>query len=380
MSKKKAYSIPGTMRKRATGNSYEFRFRVPTDDGTGTRRLSVYAPTERECIAKAREVLARIEAEMPARDSSESFTALVSLWERTWLPNQERRQSTIDQYRTLIQVHAVPVIGDMRMKAVKPSHLRELLANVDRAASTKRSLYAALKDVFQCAVTDGLLATNPMQQVKRPTNAYREPRELTPEQVTDVLTETEAHPWRTVMLVMATTGIRRGEALGLTWQDIDLDAGVLHIRQQVTRTSKGLGFTPPKSRSGIRTVPLSPPIVAELRAHSTRQKQARLRVGELWKDLDLVTTTDLGGMVEPRNFSRWYAKCASNADLPDTGFHALRHYFVTAAIHEGSSAVDVAKVVGHSSPAFTLNQYANAVEEGQKRSAAAVARSLGLGS
>ena len=103
-------------------------------------------------------------------------------------------------------------------------------------------------------------------------------------------------------------------------------------------------------------------------------------MGELWKDLDLVTTTDLGGMVEPRNFSRWYAKCASNAGLPDTGFHALRHYFVTAAIHEGNSAVDVAKVVGHSSPAFTLNQYANAVEEGQKRSAAAVARSLGLGS
>ena len=296
------------------------------------------------------------------------------------MPNQDRRQSTIDQYRTLIQVHALPVIGDMRMKAVKPSHLRELMANVDRSASTKRSLYAALKDVFACAVTDGLLGTNPMLQVKRPTNAYREPRELTPEQVTAVLNETEAHPWHTVMLVMATTGIRRGEALGLTWQDIDLEAGVLHIRQQVTRTSKGLGFTPPKSRSGNRTVPLSAPIVAELRAHSTQQKQARLRVGELWKDLDLVTTTDLGGMVEPRNFSRWYAKCASNAGVPDTGFHALRHYFVTAAIYEGSSAVDVAKVVGHSSPAFTLNQYANAVEEGQKRSAAAVARSLGLGS
>ena len=127
-------------------------------------------------------------------------------------------------------------------------------------------------------------------------------------------------------------------------------------------------------------MPLSAPIVAELRAHSSRQKQARLRVGELWIDLILVTTTDLGGMVEPRNFSRWYARCATGADLPDTGFHALRHYFVTAAIYEGSSAVDVAKVVGHSSPAFTLNQYANAVEEGQKRSAAAVARSLGLGS
>jgi integrase len=380
MSKKKGYPIPGSMRKRKTGNSFEFRFRVPKDDGTGTRQVSVYGATEKDCIAKAREVLARIEAEMPARDSSESFAALVSLWERTWLPNQDRRQSTIDQYGTLIQVHALPVIGDMRMKAVKPSHLRELLANVDRSASTRRSLYAALKDVFACAVTDGLLGTNPMLQVKRPTNAYREPRELTPEQVTAVLNETEGHPWRTVMLVMATTGIRRGEALGLTWQDIDLQAGVLHIRQQVTRTSKGLGFTPPKSRSGIRTVPLSAPIVAELRAHSTRQKQARLRVGELWKDLDLITTTDLGGMVEPRNFSRWYAKCASNAGLPDLGFHALRHYFVTAAIHEGNSAVDVAKVVGHSSPAFTLNQYANAVEEGQKRSAAAVARSLGLGS
>ena len=103
-------------------------------------------------------------------------------------------------------------------------------------------------------------------------------------------------------------------------------------------------------------------------------------VGELWKDLDLVATTDLGGMVEPRNFSRWYAKCAKRAGLEDTGTHVLRHHFVTRGVHEGSSAVDVSKVVGHSSPAFTLNQYANAIEEGQRRAVESVARSLGLGS
>ena len=380
MSKKKAYPIPGSMRKRATGNQFEFRFRIPKDDGTGTRRLSVYAPTERECIAKAREVLARIEAEMPARDSSESFAALVSLWERTWLPNQGRAQSTIDQYRTLVRVHALPVIGDMRMKAVKPSHLRELLANVDRAASTKRSLYAALSDVFDCAVTDGLLASNPMQQVKRPSSAYREPRGAASEQVLALLNETEGHPWWPSLMVMATTGLRRGEALGITWDDVDLEAGLLHVRQQVTRTSKGLNLTQLKTRNSMRTVPLSAPVIQELRAHRKRQAEARLRVGEMWKDLDLVATTDLGGMVEPRNFSRWYAKCAKRAGLQDTGTHVLRHHFVTRGVHEGSSAVDVSKVVGHSSPAFTLNQYANAIEEGQRRAVESVARSLGLGS
>lgn len=380
MSKKKAYPIPGSMRKRATGNQFEFRFRIPKDDGTGTRPVSVYGATEKECISKARDVLARIDAEKPAHDSSESVAALVTLWERTWLPNQDRRQATIDQYSTLVRVHALPVIGDMRMKAVKPSHLRELIANVDRAASTKRSLYAALKDVFACAVTDGLLASNPMQQVKRPSNAYRESRELSSEQVTAVLTETEGHTWRPVALVLATTGLRRGEALGITWDDVDLEAGLLHIRQQVTRTSKGLTVSPPKSRSGIRTVPISAPVIQELRAHKRGQAEARLRVGEMWQDLNLVTTTDLGGMVEPRNFARWYARCATKAGLPDTGFHALRHYFATVAFHDNTSPLDVAKLMGHSSPSVTLNLYGNAVEEGQRRGAASVARSLGLGS
>jgi len=154
----------------------------------------------------------------------------------------------------------------------------------------------------------------------------------------------------------------------------------LHVRQQVTRTSEGLHLTQPKTRSAIRTVHLSAPGLQELRAHRKRQTEARLRVGELWKDLDLVTTTDLGGMVEPRNWNRWIEKGVKQAGLPDIASHALRHHFVTRGVHEGISAVDVSKVVGHSSPAFTLNQYAHAVEEGQRRAVESVARSLGLGS
>ena len=377
MSRKKGYPIPGSMRRKRKG--FEFRFQVPAPDGTSTRSASVYASTEAACIARAREVLARIEAELPARDSAESFDALVNTWTKTWLPHQGRRQSTVDQYETLVRVHAVPVLGNRPIKSVKPSHLRELLAGVDRAASTKRSLYAALADVFACAVTDGLLASNPMRQVKRPAQAQRVERDLTATQVRDVLVATERHRWRPAMLILATTGLRRGEALGLTWNDVDLDAGLLWVRRQLVRTSKGLEWGPPKSRSGVRAVPIPPVVVAELRAHKTAQKRARLTAGPLWHDLDLVTTTDLGGMVEPRNFSRWYATIAEKAGLPDTGMHALRHYFATVAIGEGGSPVDVAKLMGHSSATVTLNLYANAIEEGQKRSAAAVARSLGMG-
>jgi Site-specific recombinase XerD len=269
----------------------------------------------------------------------------------------------VDQYETLVRVHAVPVLGNKPIKSVKPSHLRELLAGVDRAASTKRSLYAALADVFACAVTDGLLASNPMRQVKRPAQAQRVERDLTATQVRDVLIATERHRWRPAMLILATTGLRRGEALGLTWNDVDLDAGLLWVRRQLVRTSKGLEWGPPKSRSGVRAVPIPPVVVAELRAHKTSQKRARLTAGPLWHDLDLVTTTDLGGMVEPRNFSRWYATIAEKAGLPDTGMHALRHYFATVAIGEGGSPVDVAKLMGHSSATVTLNLYANAIEE-----------------
>jgi len=379
MNRKQSHSIPGSLRRKPGRKVFEFRFQVPKPDGIGTRTMSVYGANKSECVAKARQVIARVEAELPARDSSESFRALVKTWQDTWLPNQGRRQATVDQYETLVRVHALPVIGDMAIRAVKPSHLRELFAGVDRAASTKRSLYAALTDVFACAVTDGLLATNPMRQVKRPTAAPREERDLTAEQVRDVLVATEKHRWRPVMLILATTGLRRGEALGLTWDDVDLEAGVLRVRRQIVRTSKGLEWGPPKSRSGIRAVPIPPVVVSELGAHATAQKRARLAAGQLWHDLDLVTTTDLGGMVEPRNFSRWYATIAEKAGLPDTGLHALRHYFATVAIGEGGSPVDVAKLMGHSSATVTLNLYANAVQEGQRRSAATVARSLGMG-
>ena len=141
---------------------------------------------------------------------------------------------------------------------------------------------------------------------------------------------------RAVYVLALSTGLRRGELLGLRWADVDLDGAELHVRQAMQRVAGELRVAAPKTRHSRRTIPLPALALDALREHRARQAAERLAAGPAWQDSGLVFTTAHGTPMEPRNLNRhWYA-LRTRCGLPGVRLHDLRHTCVTLLLDAGS--------------------------------------------
>ena len=156
-----------------------------------------------------------------------------------------------------------------------------------------------LRAALDGAVRDGLLARNPAALIKRPGIERTEARHLDGDGVTAVLKAAETSRYHPALVLIAATGLRKGEALALRWDRVDLDAGTLKVSATISRVDRKLIITEPKTARSRRTVPMPSAVVSMLRKHRTEQKAERLRSGNQWTDSGLVFTTEFGGPVEP---------------------------------------------------------------------------------
>jgi integrase len=228
------------------------------------------------------------------------------------------------------------------------------------------------------AVRDGLLARNPAHSVQRPGVARKEAAHLDPQQVAQLLTAAESSRYHTALLLIATTGLRRGEALALRWSDVDLDAGVLRVQDTVQRIDGKLSTGPVKTDRSRRTIPLSPAIVALLRRHRVTQLEERMRAANQWTDTGLVFTTDLGHVVEPRNLLRVVEAAAKRIGLDGVGAHTLRHSAATAWLESGVHIKQVSDLLGHSSVAITGDVYGHGSDQSARAAVDGLSGALGF--
>ena len=191
--------------------------------------------------------------------------------------------------------------------------------------STIRQVYTVLRAGLDGAVRDGLIARNPAAVVKRPGVERREAKHLNDADLTAVLKAAEESRYHPVLVLIAATGLRKGGALALHWQNVDLDAGALKVVATVMRIDGRLVISEPKTDRSRRVVPLAPVVVAMLRRQRTEQKAERLRAGNQWTDSGLVFTTEFGGPVDPRNLLRVMESAAKAAGVDGVGVHTLRH-------------------------------------------------------
>jgi integrase len=175
--------------------------------------------------------------------------------------------------------------------------------------------------------------------------------------------------WR----LAATTGLRRGEVLGLRWHDVELEAGRLRVTQQRVRGANGLGYGPPKTAKGRRSVALDPATAAAVRAHRVRQAEERLAFGPGYEDADLVFARADGSPEDPDGISSIFARLVRLAGLPRIRFHDLRHTHATLALAAGIHPKVVQERLGHSSITVTLDTYSHAIPAMQEDAAARVA-------
>lgn len=352
-----------------------------TDKTGATKRHTAYGRTQREVRAKLKDARQRLDAGAPVRDAKTTLADYVDHWTKTTLAASDRKESTKVLYAGLAKTHLKPApLGTTPLDRLRASDVEAFVhakRQEGKASSTVRQVYTVLRAVLDTAVRDELMARNPAAAVKRPAVERKEARYLTPDEVRALVGGIKDDRLRALYLLLLGTGLRRGEALALGWDDVDLDAGHLRVRGTLSRVGKALTVTEPKTDKSRRAVPLPAAVVTELRAHRVRQVGERLRAGSEWTEQGLVFCTHFGGLLDPRNALRSLYAVAERAGLPAVGLHTLRHSAASALIAAGVHMKVVQELLGHSSYAITADVYAHVAVSQQRDAADKLAEAFG---
>lgn len=372
----------GMVRKHPTKNLYEARYTY-TDPVTDVRKKgSVYGKTAKEALTKLRAVQERLKENKPPTDSRLTVSKWIEQWQKSNLAASDRKESTKETYRHLSTSHLKPApFGELELAKVRPSHIDALLEKLKGegySESTVRNLYAVLNSVLDGARRDELIASNPMREVKRPRVTKKEAKHLTPDSVRELLNAAKGTRYETVLRLISATGLRRGEAIGLEWSDVQFEKKLLRVRFTVSRVQGQLIKTSPKTANSRRDIPLSEGLIQLLKDHRKTQIAERLRAGDKWLDNDLVFATELGGLVDPRNLLRAFTTAAHSAGVENVGLHTLRHSAATAMLNAGVPMHVVSRILGHSSISITVDTYGHITEDSQRDAMEGLSTALGF--
>lgn len=372
----------GTIRRRADGR-WEARLSY-ADQTTGEhKRRSFFGRTQREAREKMNAAKERLAADAPVTDSTMTLASWLQRWRETTLRASSRAASTKRLYSDLSRLHLEPApFGAVQLSRLRANdieaHLLRLQEESGLSASTTRSIYAVLRGALEIAVRDQLLARNPMTGVKRPAVARTEVTKLSAEEVVRLLDACRDTRHHTLLVLIAQTGMRRGEALALRWPDIDLNAGHLTVTHTLINVQGTLVLSEPKTARSRRQIPLSPGVLNLLMAHRARQRTERTGASE-WHDTnDLVFTTTSGRPVDPRNVLRTVEKAASAVGLEHVGVHSLRHAFAGTLMEQGVHIKAVSDLLGHSTITVTADVYGHTSDTAARTAINGVASALGL--
>ena len=165
------------------------------------------------------------------------------------------------------------------------------------------------------------------------------------------------------------TGMRLGELLGLKWDDIDFEQGILKVQRQLIKSEHGYEFALPKTKAGIRQIKLGSRTIEVLKSHLQFQQTEKMIVGDSWKDNNMVFPATIGTPMNRSNLRKRYKKVLSNAGLPPIRFHDLRHTAASLMLNNGIPIFIVSKRLGHAQPSITLDVYGHLIPSKQQEAA-----------
>jgi integrase len=228
----------------------------------------MYGKTRAEVVSNLKEAQSQIDQDLTIHGSK--YT--VGEYLKEWLSaaNDKIRPTTYATYEAALRLHIYPHIGNIRLKDLRPDQIQTLynLKANQVGPSSIRIMHAILHKSLNQAVNWGLIGRNPVDAVTRPKERKQEMQVLTPEQAQMILSYVVGTRDEALYHLALTTGLRRGELTGLTWDDLDWTTGDLQVQRQVIRVKKeGLVFMPPKTKAGQRSIILGETAIEKLRAH-----------------------------------------------------------------------------------------------------------------
>lgn len=402
------------IRKRANGEGsiwprkdgrYGYAAFVPTTGGI-VRRVQGSARTQEEARKRLTELLKNADEGVPV--SSENWTVADFL--NYWLKHivkEERRPKTYQGYESVVRLHLIPGLGKKRLNKLNAQDVRQFITRVrsecqccrngwdalrevpqccaakeGRCCESRLSprmvqwVHAVLRNALECAVREEITPRNVAKLVKVPVPKYKVNRGLTVPQARAVLKAARDHRLYALYVLALCLGLRRGELLGLRWEDVDLDGAKLEVVQTLQRVGGRLQFVRPKTEDSARTIPLPPICVEALREHRRRQFAERSDRWPDWEDHGLVFPSLRGTPMEPDNLRRSWAAIRKAAGLGEMRFHDLRHTCVTLLLNLGVPPQVVRDIVGHSDIEVTMTIYAHASLDDKRRALSKLSAAL----
>jgi len=289
--------------------------------------------------------------------------------------NDHVADRTRDGYFRQLRKHLFPVLGSRPLSEVQPQELDRLFSQLRRSysASTVNNVRTALSKVFFVAMRHELVHFNPVARTQKARRGEFDKTQVrlpwTTEEMLQVLAVAKGTPMEAFLNVSLGTGMRRGEVLGLKWNDIDFEHQTVSIERTIHRESilqvdgsriSVVKVAPPKTANSRRVGQLPRPILDILRRHQVEQEMARQVAGAAWEDQGYVFTNNHGGPLDESKFYKRYARFLKEHQLRHIRIHDQRHTFATILIEEDSGQLAaVSKALGHSSIQITMDLYAS---------------------
>ena len=320
----------------------------------------------------------RAELEAQEKAANEAILTVEKYGKNVFLPYKSKAMTanSRNSFETMLRLHVYPIIGEKRITDVSTADLVTLLADMQnkRSHATVIKVYTVLRLLFDLAYQTDVITRNPMDKVNRPKQNKDENLQTgvecyTVEELREIIHALSAEPlkWQCLIMILIETGIRRGECVGIQWQDID--GTTIHINRTVNYTpSAGVYVGTPKSGK-TRTVYISKETADLL-------KQYHDSMGNKNKDGFVFTQDKTEKPMHPQSPGRYLQKLGAKHGFINLHPHKLRHSFASIAIQRGADIVSVSEILGHADTAITLRVYSHASEDSRKRAALALQNAL----
>ena len=305
---------------------------------------------------------------------------------KEWLPAIKGtvRPTTFASYRMHVEGHIVPALGSLQLGRVSAQSINAFYARLlesgrlhgtgSLSPATVRRVHATLHRAFKDAVRWQRLSVNPVDAADPPRggSTQRELPAWNAEQLAGFLCSVKGDRLFALWRLLAMTGARRGEALGLGWDDLDLEAATITIRRALVPLGDTAIISEPKTARGRRRIALDPLTIEALKTHAARQADEQSACQD-WVESGYIFTTVDGQPLDPHRISKTFERHLREAALPRIPLHGLRHTYATLALSSGVNPRIVSGRLGHSTVALTLDIYSHVLPQADQDAADRIA-------
>ena len=341
--------------------------------------------TQKECQAAMNKLLVAVEQQTYQAPTKATVRQYLT---KEWLPAVKAtiRPSTYNSYVQHVECHIAPHIGSVKLQKLSGSQVNALYAKLAESGKTDgkhglspqtiHHVHACLHKACKDAVRWGQLSRNPLDAADPPRakgDGSREMHTWTKEQLKAFLTAVKDDRLSPLWHTIAMTGMRRGEAIGLRWSDVDLEGGRLSVRRALIPINREVLVSEPKTAKGRRVVALDSGTIEVLKGQAARQLEEQSEWDEGWVETGLVFTAENGAALDPESISRYWRQAVKKTMLPTIRLHDLRHTHATLALQAGIHPKVVSERLGHATVSITLDTYSHAIPAMQEEAAALIA-------